>query len=312
MAEPHTGSEGPPGIIDTIGLAFALLNRRPYLIWIPVLVDLVVWAGLRMPLTGRVEIDSVPGGTEGSLIVERLSNIDFVSSVTWPIPNLLGQGPFADAPSPVSLQSVEIGETAGVLLAFVAFAVSIVLLAGWVAMIARLVDGSPASDLSWIWASPMAAFRLFLVVGAVIAVIGFLAIPFMFAAGGLHLMSVNPLGLLSLSLLLLTGWLGLFFLFSLPAIVVSNASVTGALRASYQLVLNHFLAVVALLAIATLVRVATPHALSVFAESQWSVPFAVIVNAYIVTGLLAAILLFYQKRSSYTQSSSAVSPAATG
>jgi uncharacterized integral membrane protein len=311
MAEKDASENQPTGVIDTIGYAFAILNRRPYLIWLPALVDLILWTGLRIPARGLDFGEPGTNRVQQLLLDEGLSEIEIVSVATWSIPNLLGQAQFADVPAPVSLAAIESGAQSGLFLMGAAIVFSVLLLAMWTILTGRLVQQRPASDVNVLRETLKTGAQVIVATAYVAALILFMSLPMLLIAGGLLLMDVDPLVLLMLSLLLLSGWLGLFFSFTLPAFALAERRVGTALRSSYQFVQENFLAVLGLLLIILIIRAATPHALSVFAESQWSVPFAIIVNAYVVTGMLAAVLLLYSNRSPDTRASTMTSPVPT-
>src|SRR6185437_11010515 len=80
MAWPQHGrkiasAEQTPGVIETVGNAFALLNKQPYLIIPPILLDVFLWLGVRLSL--RPLTDSIIGwiGTSSSVDSSSIEHI---------------------------------------------------------------------------------------------------------------------------------------------------------------------------------------------------------------------------------------------
>jgi hypothetical protein len=288
-----------PGVIETIGLAFELLNRRPYLVWVLIAVDLIHWTGLRIaarePLGGLWQRVGNEGKTQ-SPFADTLAEVDLVSVLTWPLPTLIDSEGLESTSMPVRAGLIQLDPgLAGVLLT-ISIVGSVMLLMGFLTQLARLTMNQPVEGIRLCRESARSTFKAFAAVFSLGAIIGFMMLPFAAIAAGLWTVSVSPTVLLTLSTMLLAGWLGLFFLFSLPALALGEHRTFESMRKSYQLVQGHFLAVVGLLIIIGVIRAGTPHALSIFMDSQWSIPFAIVANAYLATGLIASVMLFYQQR----------------
>lgn len=282
------------GVIDTIGLGFAVLNRRPYLIWVPVLLDLLIWLGARA--VARSPLNVVLDSSGSSWLRERTGDVELMNVASAVVPTLSSQ------PS-IDLDRVRVDErfweftgVEGLVFTFVALAVSIIAGSVYLTLIARLVEGAPATSRSFIADCVSTGLRSIGVVAVGAALLLFMMAPVGLVAGGLVFVGVDPVTTIILAALILGGWLGLFLVFAIPAVALGCRELLVALRSSYRVVQHHVLAVVGLLAIALVIRLGTPYALSIFTESTWSVPFAVVVHAYVMTGLLASIMLFFQHR----------------
>ncbi len=300
------------GIIDTIGLSFGLLNRRPYLIWILIVIDVIAWTGYRLLVVGAGDSvpelvrNAFPGGIEGT------STIELVNVLTWPVPNLLSDARLSEAASPFPAAAHQFDGPAGVGLVLLMAGIAIFLAAAYLTLVGRLVAELPARGLSFLTDSVRTMYSSIGIVAMLAGLLLFMILPFGAGAVGLLVIGMDPTVLLFLSTLILAVWLGLFFAFSIPALALGERNIFRAMRTSYQLVQGNFLAVVGLILIFLLVRAATPHALSVFLDSQWSIPFAIVVNAYIATGLIAAFMLFFQNRTFDSTSSTGSAIAQNG
>jgi hypothetical protein len=85
-----------PGLINTIGTAYAELNRRPYLIAIPVILDLYLWIGMRpsaRPLTDFLERWLQLGQSSNATALESIrtfgQQFDLFSLLTLTTPTLI-------------------------------------------------------------------------------------------------------------------------------------------------------------------------------------------------------------------------------
>ncbi|MEX2425669.1 MAG: hypothetical protein WD401_02800 [Thermomicrobiaceae bacterium] len=293
--DPEESAGGPTGVIDTIGLGFAVLNRRPYLIWVPVLLDLLIWLGGRVVAIAPMSVVRT-GLDDERRIYERTDDIELMSMMSAVVPTFLSH------PS-VDIDAVRVGEQLwsfdgfdGLVLALMAFGVAIITATLHLMIVGRLVRDVPVGTRTLLGDCLAAFFHAVSLIPISLAILLFMMTPVLLVAGGLWIVGVEPVTLIVLSALLLGGWLALFFVFAVPAFALGYRNVLPALRSSYQVVQHHTLAVIGLLAIVLVIHLGTPYALSVFTESIWSVPFAIVVHAYVVTGLLASIMLFFQHR----------------
>ncbi len=128
-------------------------------------------------------------------------------------------------------------------------------------------------------------------VGALI----FLGVPLAILAGLLQLLGLNPsVPLLMLIFPLLLGWL--FLARTTDAIAVSDAGPLRAIKLSVLVVRRNFWATVGLFAAQTWISLGFPIAWAYVARETAGVPLAVVGNAFLNTGLLAAAMIFYRDR----------------
>jgi hypothetical protein len=298
------GAATPPGIIDTIGRAFALLNRRPYLIWMPIALDALLWSGFRVlardPLATISTIGpALPAGASNAIesVRSRVLEIDLLGVVTWVVPTLLtdlGRERVADV-NGTGIRTVS--DELGLVAILGALALSLLIGVSYFTMIGRLVSNRPAWGGRFLWDCASNAARLLAVAGLLIALLLFLFVPFALVGWGLQVTGIEPVGFLAIVAMMYVIWIALFFFFSPHAIALGVSSPFQAMRSSFQIVQRNLLSVLGLLLIVLLIRAGTPVALQIFTDTAWSVPFAIVVNAYVGTALLAATMLYYRDRS---------------
>jgi hypothetical protein len=313
VPEPNGESKDrvPAGVIETIGLAFGMLNRRPYLIWMLIALDLAFWLGPRITIVDPFK--SMPFWSrelewDASIIFERFAEIELLPLLSGLMPTLID--PARISAGPIDLGSIQIAAGTGILIVPLVLLASLAVFMTYLTVLGRLVSDRPAKGMSFLRDSLLSARGAAAALIAFIGMIGFMTIPFGVGSIGLWMAGTNPESLLTLAVFILTAWLGLFFLFSFPALALGERHIFGAMRTSYQVVQENFLSVIGLLFVILLIRAGTPHALSVFMESQWSVPFAIVANAYVATGLIASLMLFFQNRIPERSTTTATSTAA--
>ncbi|TVR72997.1 MAG: hypothetical protein EA415_08675 [Sphaerobacteraceae bacterium] len=281
-----------PGVVDTIGLAFGLLNQRPYLIWVILLVDVALWSNLRLVVhdwpgqnlwqrwasgeAPSIELAGVGAMLTPTLfdtIAVRSSEASFWTERVIVISGVAG---------------------AGAIFGF-AFVALFVLITNLMIM-SKLVRREPILIRDLAIQPIVATLKTTgaMLLGVLLVV--FLMIPFLLVGFGLEMAGIEATALIVWAAILLGGWLGLFFLFSGVSLADGESAITKALQRSYRVVQQNFLGLIGLLLIFLLIRLGVPFALSPFVESNWSAPFAIVVNAYLATGLIASLVLFFQLR----------------
>lgn len=302
--ETQSRDAGTPGIIDTLGNGFALLSRRPYLVWLPVVLDLLLWSGFRVSviqptrwLTSQIQWSTGPLANFSGSLRDALVETELVQLVGALTPTLISELGVANVSELSILSQTILGGESGLLALILGITAMVFLGVSYLTMIARLVIDRPAWGFQFVADCVANSFRF---VGVIVSVSAFLCLlfaPFVALGVGMHFIGVDITTALTVIGFMMLIWAVVFFFFSAHAITVDHASAVEAMRSSYGLVYRHLLSVLALLVIVLVIRIGTPMALQVFTETRWSVPFAIIVNAYIATGLVAATMIYFRDRS---------------
>lgn len=295
---------GTPGVIDTLGNGFALLSRRPYLVWLPILFDLLIWSGLRIPVSAPDSwIERYSGDWPAAVaelidqIQQALAGAELVQLMGALTPMLMSDLGPAHVPGLNALSESAVTGDAGVALLILGGVLAVLIGMSYLTMIGRLVTDRPAWGMRMAGDCVANSIRLAGVVVIVIALTALLLIPFLALGAGLYLVGVDISAVLVVLGVLVMTWAVVFFFFSAHAIVVRRAGTFDAMRASYALVHQYLLSVLGLLLLVLVIRLGTPLALQVFTETEWGVPFAIVVNAYVATGLIAATMIYFDNRS---------------
>lgn len=318
---PDAMNAVPHGIIDTLGNAFALLNRRPYLIWLPIVLDLALWTGLRVrvsePLDGLLARFSAGSGLLSEVaegIRDTFSQTDVLSLGSMFVPTLLTDLDRGGMPALSTAGTIAISGNSGFLTLLAAGLAGILIGISYLTMIGRLVLDLPAWGVRFARECVGNSVRALGLAAAVIALLVFLFLPFAALGLALSLLGFDPLVVLLVVGIVLTAWATIYFLFSVHSLALGVPGPLRAMRSSYRVVHRDLLPVLGLLLTVLLIRTGTPIALQIFTDSRWSIPFAILVNAYVSTGLIVATMLYYFERSTdvITAQSAPVVPGAAG
>jgi hypothetical protein len=281
-----------------------MLNRRPYLILIPVILDLVLWVGVRLsiqPLTDVLEQWLRTSASSDPSIIETVhqfgEQFDLLSLLTMTTPTLLtGTSQIAGltSGSPASITGLSWWLIPLLFVGLALTGVGIGML--YLTMIGFLVRGEPITISPYLREALRNIVRMYGFIGVVLGLLLLATLPVLIVGGMLLASGLNLMPMLTVLLSLAILW-GIFLLFfAQDAIVLSNANAVRAIRLSYNVVRQNFWPALVFVGVYVLIRSGVPVALEVLTRITWGVPIAVIGNAYIATGLVAAGMIFYRDR----------------
>lgn len=298
-----------PGVVDTIGLGYEVLLARPQLILPPILLDLYLWLGVH--ITSRPLLLNIgdllrrdPVSAEGlaSTVENRgVSNIQELV-VLW-LPTIRVPS-FISALSSETSYRLEGWRPAvimpwwGILIA-AAFLLVAALVIGseYLVGLAAVTRGREASPLQ---RSPKetlrGAGRLVGWMGLVLALTVLVVWPIVGAALVLSVLDAEGSGWLYLSLLFPLSWGFIFFFFSVQAMFVDQIGPLAALRSSYLVVRSDFWQAFALIIAYFLVVWGFPQVWRLLITQPLGLLVAIIGNAAIASGMIAATMVFYRDR----------------
>jgi hypothetical protein len=325
--------EAPPtGVIETLSAGYAAVNRQPWVLVLPVLLNLFLWLGPHVsysPLVGPAVTDAsewtrqvafgprravrdpqVLSGIEESRqwLIARSDDTNAFDVLAW---GPLGVPSLDGLPATTDDLNFVTGWGDGALLFFACLGLSL-LMGGWfygglavassgerggVLAAGRRVPHGVLGVLGWLAVLVGVGLLLGIPVVLLIAFTAVLAPPVAVLAG----------------LLLLAGvvFASVHLFFSVPAIFVSSAGPLKAIQRSVGVVRRHLWASVALIVLTWLILTGMDRVWDVI-SSQLQSPFGVVLsilgNAYIASGLIAAGMIFYIQRSDPVSASGAVPP----
>lgn len=307
---PQTRNDTPlPGVIDTIGLGYAALMVKPLIVLPPILLDLYLWLGMRVtarPLTLEAAAWFRDEGADGRAIasdLERFERTNVLELLSLRLPTFRMPTVVANLDAArldrfgLTFELTSLPWWLVVAISIVAFAVGIILGAGWLLAVAWVATG--VGTLRDVVRPRVMLGRALAIGGWIAAVLGlFLLVSSPFIAGLVFgaMLGLNGLGLIILILLFPAAWGYMFFFFSVQAIAVDRIGAFAALRASYKVVRGYFWQSTRFIILSLTITTGFPFALRVFTSNPAGLTLAIVLNAFIASGMIAAAMLFYRDR----------------
>ncbi|HEX5690313.1 MAG TPA: hypothetical protein VFX76_09950 [Roseiflexaceae bacterium] len=323
ITKPQTAS-----LIDTFSEGYRAVNRRPWLIIVPILVNLYIWFGTQLSfepllvnLTDVLRL-SVGATEAGSLQTQPLDGLrtlsvvdmrQFVAVLNYipltiyafnqngtgggalslpmalPVPQWLG----ADQTSMIVIDNV-----GGALLAFVVLnAVALPLSVAFLTSVAEAVRGDRTSAATWLRRMWRAVLALLGCIGILVGIGLALGLPFLFFATLLAWLSPAIAFVVLVLMWLALLWARIYLGFAREAIVISGVGPLRALHASFNIVRRNMMGTLGFLALSWLIAVGSGVLWLTLAQgSTVGLLVAIIGSAYLGSGLLAARMAFYRER----------------
>lgn len=306
------------GIIDSISAGYRFLGRRVELILIPVLLDLLIWLMPQIsiaPILTRVanvyaQMSASAGMPAG--LDEMTSTTEAMLQAMGESTNLLGglvSSSLLHVPTisaallpPMTRDAVEIANSGIALLVWAGLALAGLLLGVfYMELLARVLPLGAAGKQGDAGSLARATLRhfgrvllyvLLMCVFAVVAMVSFSMIV------GVLLLVAPAAGAFSMAM---AGGLvfvvAVYLYFVTAAIVLDDAGVFEAVGRSLQLVRKNFFPVVGFVVMITIIGLGIGLLLAqMAATSPFLAVFAIVLNAWIGTGLTMALLVFYRSR----------------
>lgn len=294
-----------PGIVDTIAAAMSLVLEHPLLLTVPVLFDAYIWLGVR--ISPEALTDSLrrllerANSTDATTVADNLRRLGERSDLTellgLLLPSLLVGISDSDLPSLWRGASYDPGSWWMV----VVLTVVLLVLGAGISMLYRvplaaLIHGEPLTvarvgrAAMWAWIRSIGLF--FVVLGLGLLVGG----PLLVGAAVLQLLGVNAVPLLTLALILPAIWAAIYLYFTLDAIVVSEVGPLRAIYLSFNVVRRNFWPTVGFALAVLLISSGLPRVWERLVGNPPGLVLAILVNAFIGTGLAVASMMFYDNR----------------
>ena len=292
-------SDARPRVVDVIAEGLSLIVTRPWLMLVPILLDVVIWLGVKIEpsalineLIDLVE-DSTIADTEDVIsTMQDLGDSNMTQLAALFVPSMLSGGGDADIYQLFDQRIWTPGAGAVVLVGFGLVFIASLLAMVYTVPIANAIIGRKLSiggNVALIvraWAR-MIAF-IVLCLGALMAIIVPTAI-----------MSVIFAPLLPLvTSILMIGAIAalLFFYFVFDAIVIADVGPIKAVRMSVEIVRRNMRAVLGLVLASLLLTTGIPEIVSGMLGSLPGLVLAVLLQAVIATGATAASMFFFVDR----------------
>jgi hypothetical protein len=308
MAWPRSGRndvvvEQTPGVIETVGTAFVLLNKRPYLLIPPVLLDLFLWLGARLSL--KPLTDTLVGWVQGSSSVDT-ATIDQLHSLgksfnlfellAISMPTFVTQIG-ADAIAGASHTTIDWLQWWALLpVGFGLVLIGLAIGMAYLTLLGYLVRGEGVTIAPYSAAMIKNVLRTYAYYLLLLGLALLILFPLVLLSGAMLIFGISIVPIVTLVLAFAAMWAYVLLYFAQDAIVMSQAGPARAIYLSYNVVRSNFWPCIGLIVVSLLLQIGTPLALVAFTHTTFGVPLAFILHAYILTGVAVAALLFYRDR----------------
>lgn len=331
-ATRDTGTTSTPlsGVLETIAAGLSLAIGRPYLLILPLLVDLLTWLGMQISAESLLDplrrLMQQQGGENGpaaaeqiALISERFRVNDMMALFTPSIfaglprhsllnglvsflaPPIAGGIDREDMFGPLSEGLFGIWEPAewwmvlGVMAA--AFAIATVLFVIHRVPIARSIREQDAAQRSFAVECFVAWVRLITILTLVAGLIAAVIAPALIGTAILLLLGLNIAGLLSVALFIFGGLAAIYTLFTLDAMFLRRIGPIASISHSFDVVRANFGPTTRFALASLVLATGSLQVWGVLTHHAPGVIIALIGNAVLGTGLSIASMMFFQDRS---------------
>lgn len=314
-------------LIDTISEGYAALNRRLWLLVVPIAINAFLVYGIQISFAPLMEqlattLRLLQAGSfsEEDLqqqdaflralgredMRQRLAVLNYLPTLTryavGPIDDPSGAGLFPRRLyPPIDSRSgtIEVNGVGQAILVFlVVNAIALGLSAVYLTQLAEAVRGDRVSVRTWLRRTWHAGLAILGAVAIIFGIMLALGLPFVFFAG--LLLSFSPgLGGLAFSLLaVLAFWVQLYTTFTREAVVVSGVGPLRAIYASFNIVRRNFWSTLGFLIVLYVITIGSSIIWRSLAQSLSTagVVIEIVGSAYIISGLMAARMAFYRER----------------
>jgi hypothetical protein len=303
------------GVIDTLSLGYGVVNRHPWIILIPILLDLFLWLGPQLTI-GRLVSQTLGRlallrrgemGLDQAMQRDLVEWFEGVNLLTALAPSGLG------VPSLVvslgvrdPLHTVPVG-TWGAAAAIICGAILGGMLLGslYYAILAQQIRDGSASALRLPSQALRSWLRLLLYVLLLGGVALLFGVPVGLLAAGAALVSQELASLVLSAMMMGMVWMGIYLFFVPDAIFLSQVGPLQAIKNSVAVVRSSFWGALGIMVLMTVVLLGMGRVWELASQSlpgPWGVGLGILGNAYIASGLIAASMSFYRERFEHARS----------
>jgi hypothetical protein len=305
------------GVIESISTGFDAVARHPWLMLAPLVLDLFLWIGPRLQagalyaqfapylqnLPATLDADTQLAMQQaGQVIQEFFTKFNLFSWLSTGFLNLptlnAGGDSTAKLVTGTTPAAWQIGDFGSYLLAFVVLNIIGLLIAALVWTLLTDVLRQTAFDLPSVFQRCLKLWgRLTVFVLAILTTLIGLLLVLSLLTSLIGLLSLGLAALIPLAALSFGLWVVFYLIFTVHGIVLYELPIIRSLRLSVVVIRLFFGPTLGLVFVSGAIYLGLGLIWDSFAIDSWARLIAMIGNAFIVTGLMMASLVFYQNRS---------------
>jgi hypothetical protein len=303
-----------PGVIDTLSAGFNLVNRRPWLLAVPVLLDLFLWLGPRLSIAPLIADFLRATASPVDLSADYVQAIDQARLALTEmggqlnLTGLLAAG-FLGMPSFISitalgidfLPAVPIGIELTSLLAAIPVVLLLMVISVWIAALylaslaQTIREGrvTRATLVTQVWGL---GWRLTAWLGLILAIAVFVGFPALLALGVAAVFNANLASFFTGLAWLAVMWVAVYLFFVVQSVSLGQVGIFRSMWNSVNVVRWNLGSALGMVVMINVIQRGLPMVWEMFATDAWALPVSIVGNAYIGTGLMAASMIFYGQR----------------
>lgn len=318
LTSPNRQSIQTIGVIDTLSAGYNLVNRRLWLILVPVFLDLLLWLGPHLSVAPLI-IDIINLAPPAEMRPDQVEALEQARQTMLQMAqefNLLGLlvAGFLGVPGLIGVTSLGASFVskavfplydwwAVLLLVIVLVIASIWLGAIYLVPLAQIVregGNGDTGDRPLLLAAArqywLTGWRLSLYFVLLLAVMVSLGMPLSLIISIIMVFNPNLAAFFGGLLWIAALWVAFYLFFTIQSITVGQTGVLRSLWNSLNVVRWNLGSALGLVLLVNLVQRGMPIVWRWLAQEPWGVPIGIVGNAYIGTGLMASTMIFYRYR----------------
>jgi hypothetical protein len=301
----------PLGVIEAFSAGFELVARHPWILLVPIMLDLFLWAGPQISAKPIIDqaISSLNSFVPSDAPAETIQNIDAIKQI-WNeesdsinlfgvmaigMPSLFGVNPPTNGTMRPAGIVVNDGGTLVTMLAGLGL-LGIMIASIYLCLIARSTRSEDDQADSYLFRMLKAFLDTLMLVALLAAALVILMVPVGFGAAIVSLFSPTLASFVSLAGTMLVFWAMLYLTFVLPAIFVSGANAPRAILNSISVFRFDFWSAIGLIVLTYVIRMGFVFVWQILLESTLGLAVALVASAFLGSGLIAANMVFYNDR----------------
>ena len=298
------------GVIDTLSAGFAIIARRPGVMLIPLALNFFLWLGPQIsvqPLFQQIAgaLALPPTVTPSPDLAEMFDSVrielqtigqtlNLFEILGLAMPGLIPIGGDSSVdPKPMARNTlISISDTASLIgIGAGLLLIGFFLVALYMEGIARSVR--PVSSQAPVLKSYVRITTLVILLGLVGMAV---AVPFLTAAALIAPFNPGIGSFIIMLVFIFMLWVLLYLSFAIPAIFVSGAGARQAIAHSVAVFRFNFRSAMGLVLMVYLIQSGLSVVWDQLSGSDWGIVVDIAANAFIASGLIAAVMLFYRDR----------------
>jgi hypothetical protein len=298
-----------PGVWATLAAGFDSTAKHPWLLLLPMILDLFIWLGPRLRFQAIIEqiVANLPPEADALELTGQLLEIgpytNLFTALSVPlvgVPTMFSG--LSPEKTPLVSKFIDLTSAAEWLVLFLALSLfGLLLTAVYYISIAKVVSDRRITENQFAagkWLARIGTSWIRLLGLAILFILAALIVYIPISIVGALLFLLNAtLGMMVVLLApLIIIWVAFYLSFSPPGITLKNRSLFQSVKESLQLVQTNLSSVLAIFLLILLFGAIIERLLILAENGTWLTVFNILIHAFVSTGFITAFFILYQDR----------------